>query len=101
MSLSRVFKSGAGWFWKDSQFRGAGLAVERSSPDEIAKYTQEMILRSKNNFSPIREQCEIQTKYMDAFASAMGDLGEKWHGEVRARMCRNFLETHGDWFLGQ
>ena len=42
ISLIEVFNSGASWFWKDSQFREAGLRVERSSPDEIANCVSAM-----------------------------------------------------------
>jgi putative glycosyltransferase (TIGR04372 family) len=101
LSLKRVFECGAGWFWKDSQFRNAGLVVERSTSEEIATYTQEMILRTNDLFMPNEAQRLIQAKYRDQFASAMGDRGVKWHGQIRSRMNQNFLDTNGDWFLGR
>ena len=101
MSLSQVFECGAGWFWNDSQFRNAGLDIERSSPDEIATYTQEVIHRTNGMHRPTEAQRLIQTKYAEQFASAMGDLGEKWHGRIRSHLCQSFLDVNGDWFLGR
>ena len=101
LSLTQVFDCGAGWFWKDSQFRNAGLAIERSSPEEIATYTSEMILRMNNLFMPNEVQRLIQTRYREQFKYAMGDLGVKWHGQIRSQMSQNFLDTNGEWFLGR
>lgn len=42
--LMGVFKCGARLFWKDSQFRNAGLDVERSSSDETVVFTHEVII---------------------------------------------------------
>ena len=101
LSLTQVFDCGAGWFWKDSQFRNAGLAIERSSPEEIATYTSEMILRMNDLFMPNEVQRLIQTRYKEQFKYAMGDLGVKWHGQIRSQMIQNFLDNNGDWFLGR
>lgn len=97
LSVSEVFNSGAGWFWKDSQFRENGISVSKSSPTQIAEYGVELLdrLNSEEVFSP----SELQKQSQDALQNAMGDLGEYWHGEVNALIPSSFLEQNKHWFL--
>jgi len=97
LSVSEVFKSGAGWFWKDSQFRDNGISVSKSSPTQIAEYGLELLdrLNSEQVFSP----SELQKQSQAALQNAMGDLGESWHGAVRALIPISFLEQNKNWFL--
>jgi putative glycosyltransferase (TIGR04372 family) len=100
LSLHQVFESGAGWFWKDSQFADAGLRVERSTASEIAQYVREMVMRTQGVIG-CQPLSEIQLSYQSTFASAMGDLGAQWHGQIRSQMSESFLSEHADWFLGR
>ena len=97
LSIEEVFKIGAGWFWKDSQFREKGISVSKSSPTQIAKYGIELLdrLNSEQTFSP----SELQKKSQAALQNAMGDLGESWHGTVKAHIPNSFLEENESWFL--
>jgi putative glycosyltransferase (TIGR04372 family) len=99
LSLEEVFSSGAGWFWKDSQFLGANLRIERSNEKEIAGYVREMLARYHSETlldAPTNPQ---QLLYQNRFASAMGELGEEWHGPIRSHLAESFLEANGKWFL--
>lgn len=100
LSLNQVFECGAGWFWKDSQFADTGLRVERSTPSEIAQYVREMVKKTEGEkgHQPLSE---MQLLYQSKFASAMGDLGAQWHGQIRSQMSETFLSKHVDWFLGR
>jgi len=97
LSVSEVFNSGAGWFWKDSQFRKNGISVSKSSPTQIAEYGIELLdrLNSEQVFLP----SELQNQSQAALQNAMGDLGESWHGEVNALIPNSFLEQNKNWFL--
>lgn len=97
MSIEEVFKSGAGWFWKDSQFREKGISVSKSSPTQIAEYGIELHnrLNSEQEVSPT----ELQKKSQTALQNAMGDLGKSWHGTVKARIPNSYLEVNQNWFL--
>jgi putative glycosyltransferase (TIGR04372 family) len=97
LSVSEVFNSGAGWFWKDSQFRKNGISVSKSSPTQIAEYGIELLdrLNSEQVFLP----SELQNQSQAALQNAMGDLGESWHGEVKALIPNSFLEQNKNWFL--
>ena len=97
LSIEEVFKSGAGWFWKDSQFREKGISVLKSSPTQIAQYGIELLdrLNSEQIFSP----SELQKRSQAALQNAMGDLGESWHGTVKAHIPNSFLEKNEAWFL--
>ena len=97
LSLREVFDSGAGWFWRDSQFHERGLDVVRSSPEEIRDYTIDMLNWVDSGESTVDK--ERQNIYRSTMADAMGDLGEKWHGQINSRMSIPFLTKHGDWFL--
>ena len=99
LSLEEVFSSGAGWFWKDSQFLEANLRIERSNEKEIAGYVREMLGRYHSETlldAPTNPQ---QLLYQNRFATVMGDLGKEWHGPIRSRLAESFLETNGKWFL--
>jgi putative glycosyltransferase (TIGR04372 family) len=100
LSLHQVFECGAGWFWKDSQFTDAGLRVERSTASEIAQYVREMVKRTKGAIGH-QPLSEMQLAYQSTFASAMGNLGAQWHGQIRSQMSESFLSEHADWFLGR
>ena len=97
LSLIEVFNCGAGWFWKDSQFREAGLRVERSSPDEIAQYVSAMY--NKLILNKTQKSSDVQMKYQASIQQAMGDLGEQWHGKIGSFLSEPFLSKHGIWFL--
>jgi putative glycosyltransferase (TIGR04372 family) len=100
LSLRQVFECGAGWFWKDSQFVDAGLRVGRSTASEIAQYVRDMVKKVQDEAAP-RPESSMQQSYQLAFASAMGDLGAQWHGQIRSQMSESFLSEHADWFLGR
>ena len=100
LSLRQVFECGAGWFWKDSQFADAGLRVGRSTASEIAQYVRDMVKKVQDEATP-RPESSMQQSYQLAFASAMGDLGAQWHGQIRSQMSESFLSEHADWFLGR
>jgi putative glycosyltransferase (TIGR04372 family) len=100
LSLRQVFECGAGWFWKDSQFADAGLRVGRSTASEIAQYVRDMVKKVQDEAAP-RPESSMQQSYQLAFASAMGDLGAQWHGQIRSQMSESFLSEHADWFLGR
>jgi putative glycosyltransferase (TIGR04372 family) len=100
LTLRQVFECGAGWFWKDSQFADAGLKVGRSTASEIAQYVRDMVKKVQDEAAP-RPESSLQQSYQLAFASAMGDLGAQWHGQIRSHMSESFLSEHADWFLGR
>ena len=97
LTLSEAFKLGVGWFWKDSQYRDAGLTVQQSSPAEIAEYAGEMVEKyvvdKAGNVSP------LQGDYQRVMTEAMGPLGEQWHGEIRSQISGGFLQRNAQWFL--
>ena len=99
LSLREVFNTGAGYFWKDSQFASAGLEVLRSTPDEIRNYVMEMMDR----LAAIGGASEslLQAEYRKVMMEAMGDLGHLWHGEVRSQIPEFFLDQNADWLLRQ
>ena len=97
LSVSEVFKSGAGWFWKDSQFRENGIRVSKSSPTQIAEYGIELLDRM--NSDQMFSLSELQKRSQAALQDAMGELGESWHGEVNALIPNSFLEQNKNWFL--
>jgi putative glycosyltransferase (TIGR04372 family) len=97
LSLHEVFESQAGYFWKDSQFVAAGLEVSRSTPGEISEYVIEMLDRALTTTDvPISL---MQRKYRKTMEDAMGELGQKWHGEIRSQIPEGFLEQNADWLL--
>ena len=97
LSVSEVFKSGAGWFWKDSQFRENGIRVSKSSPTQIAEYGIELLDRM--NSDQMFSLSELQKRSQAALQNAMGELGESWHGKVNALIPSSFLEQNKNWFL--
>lgn len=99
LSLEEVFSSGAGWFWKDSQFSEANLRIERSNEKQIAGYVREMLVRFHSETLLDVPRNPQQLLYQNKFASAMGDLGKEWHGPIRSHLAESFLETNGKWFL--
>ena len=99
LSLKEVFSSGAGWFWKDSQFFEANLRIERSNEKQIAGYVREMLVRYRSETLLVVSTNPEQLLYQNRFASAMGDLGKEWHGPIRSHLAESFLEINGKWFL--
>ena len=99
LSLREVFKTGAGYFWKDSQFASAGLEVLRSTPDEIRNYVMEMMDRLAATGGA--SESLLQAEYRKVMMEAMGDLGHLWHGEVRSQIPECFLDQNADWLLRQ
>jgi putative glycosyltransferase (TIGR04372 family) len=97
LSLRQSFGSGAGWFWKDSQFKERGYEIRRSNPMEIKTYVVDM-LQSVSDENEHLEQ-DLQMQYRSTMTEAMGDLGAKWHGEIRSRMSEPFLTKNAGWFL--
>lgn len=97
LALREAFELGVGWYWKDGQYRDAGLTVLQSNPAEIAEYVAEMVEKyvgkSERGVSP------LQSKYQRMMAEAMGSLGAQWHGEIRSQMSTGFLERNAEWFL--
>jgi len=99
LSLKEVFSTGAGWFWKDSQFYESGLRIERSNEKEIASYVREMLERYRSGTLINSQTNSDQLSYQLKLASAMGKLGEEWHGPIRSHLAESFLEVNGKWFL--
>ena len=99
LSLREVFNTGAGYFWKDSQFASAGLEVLRSTPDEIRNYVMEMMDRLTATGGA--SESLLQAEYRKVMMEAMGDLGHLWHGEVRSQIPECFLDQNADWLLRQ
>ena len=99
LSLKEVFSTGAGWFWKDSQFYESGLRIERSNEKEIASYVREMLERYRSGTLFNTQTNSDQLSYQLKLASAMGKLGEEWHGPIRSHLAESFLEVNGKWFL--
>ena len=99
LSLREVFNTGAGYFWKDSQFASAGLEVLRSTPDEIRNYVMEMMDRLAATGGA--SESLLQAEYRKVMMEAMGDLGHLWHGEVRSQIPECFLDQNADWLLRQ
>lgn len=97
LTLSKAFECGAGWFWKDSQFKEAGLTVHQSSALEIAHYTYEMIQRYVAYES--NDESALQEDYRRVLTKAMGPLGLQWHGEIRSRISTDALNRNAHWFL--
>lgn len=97
LSIEEVFKSGAGWFWKDSQFLENGIFVTKSSPSQIAEYGIELMNKLNSTHPPLPS--ELQKKSQIVLQNAMGDLGESWHGTVKANISNSFLEKNESWFL--
>lgn len=97
LSLDAVFKCGAGWFWKDSQFQEIGISVVKSSPSEIAEYGIEFLekLSNQNLLGP----SDLQRMAQLSFDNAMGELGRDWHGRSKAFISNIFLEKNSDWFI--
>ena len=97
LSLSEVFSTGVGWYWKDSQFAESAITIEKSTPEEITKYVLGMLERSA-----LGKDVEVpmdQSSYQNQMASAMGDLGYLWHGPVVSRLAPQFLAENSNWFL--
>ena len=99
LSLREVFNTGAGYFWKDSQFASAGLEVLRSTPDEIRNYVMEMMDRLAATGGA--SESLLQAEYRKVMMEAMGELGHLWHGEVRSQIPECFLDQNADWLLRQ
>jgi hypothetical protein len=59
-----------------------------------------MVKKVQDEAAP-RPESSLQQSYQLAFASAMGDLGAQWHGQIRSQMSESFLSEHADWFLGR
>jgi putative glycosyltransferase (TIGR04372 family) len=97
LSLQKVFECGVGWYWNDSHFAEAGIRVFKSSPSEIATYGVQMLETLDPAHS--RVETETQTRYRAIMQSAMGELGESWHGKVRSSISEVFLRNNKDWFL--
>lgn len=99
LSLREVFNTGAGYFWKDSQFASAGFEVSRSTPDEIRNYVMEMV----DQQSTIADASGslLQAEYRKVMMDAMGELGHLWHGDVRSQIPECFLDQNADWLLRQ
>lgn len=97
MSIEEVFKCGAGWFWKDSQFRENGITVSKSTPTQISEYGIELLesLNQENGFEP----SELQKRSQYVLQVAMGDLGDCWHGKTRALIPNSFLNKNKSWFI--
>lgn len=96
-SLRESFNSGAGWFWRDSQFEERGLEIRRSTPNEIRDYVVDMLQR-KDNSNELGASV-LQNKYRSTMTEAMGELGAKWHGEIRSSLSEPFLSKNAEWFL--
>ena len=99
LSLCEVFNTGAGYFWKDSQFVSAGLEVLRSTPDEIRNYVMEMV--DRQTATADASESLLQAKYRKAMMEAMGELGQLWHGEIRSQIPECFLDKNANWLLRQ
>lgn len=99
LSLREVFNTGAGYFWKDSQFASAGLEILRSTPDEIKNYVMEMMDRLAATADA--SESLLQAEYRKVMMDAMGELGHLWHGEVRSQIPECFLDQNADWLLRQ
>ena len=97
LSLREAFELGVGWFWKDGQYRDAGLTVQQSSPAEIAEYAAEMVEKYVGNNE--RSVSPLQREFQRTMAEAMGPLGAQWHGEIRSQMSGGFLQRNAEWFL--
>ena len=97
LTLREAFELGVGWYWKDGQYRDAGLTVQQSSPAEIADYTAEMVEKYVGNNEGSASQ--LQREYQRTMAEAMGPLGAQWHGEIRSQMSGGFLQRNAEWFL--
>ena len=99
LSLREVFNTGAGYFWKDSQFASAGLEVLRSTPNEIRNYVMEMMDRLAATADASGSL--LQAEYRKVMMDAMGELGHLWHGDVRSQIPECFLDQNADWLLRQ
>lgn len=97
LSLRQSFDSGAGWFWRDSLFEERGYEVLRSTPMEIKSYLIDMLQWVDNEKELALH--DPQSQYRSTMTEAMGELGAKWHGEIRSRMSEPFLTKNADWFL--
>jgi len=97
ISLRQSFDSGVGWFWRDSQFEEGGYEILRSTPMEIRDYLIDMLQWVDNEKDQVLR--DTQSQYRSKMTEAMGDLGEKWHGEIRSRISEPFLTKNAEWFL--
>ena len=93
MSLRAAFDVGAGWFEAPEEFVGAGVRVERSTPEEIAEYVvayaDELTTRDRYVGNGDR-----QNRYRDVMTAAMGERGRLMHGEVRSSVHDAFLRRN-------
>lgn len=97
LSLRQSFASGAGWFWRDSQFEEREYEILRSTPMEIKSCLIDMLQWVDNEKDHVLR--DPQSQYRSMMAEAMGELGAKWHGEIRSRMSEPFLTKNAEWFL--
>ena len=97
LTLRAAFELGVGWYWKDGQYRDAGLTVRQSSSAEIAEYAAEMVEKYVGNNE--RSVSPLQREYQRTMAEAMGPLGAQWHGEIRSQVSGGFLQRNAEWFL--
>jgi hypothetical protein len=95
--LSEAFSRGVGWYWKDSQFAESAITIEKSTAEEIAKYALGMLERS--TLGGEVDLLMAQSRYQTEMASAMGNLGQRWHGPVVSRLAPQFLAENSEWFL--
>jgi putative glycosyltransferase (TIGR04372 family) len=97
LSLRQSFATGAGWFWRDSQFEERGYEILRSTPMEIKGYLIDMLQWVDHEKSNVPH--DPQSQYRSTMTEAMGELGAKWHGEIRSRISEPFLTQNAEWFL--
>ena len=97
LSLSETFSRGVGWYWKDSQFAESAITIEKSTAEEIAKYALGMLERT--TLGGEVDLLMAQSRYQTEMASAMGNLGQRWHGPVVSRLAPQFLAENSEWFL--
>jgi putative glycosyltransferase (TIGR04372 family) len=97
LSLSEAFSRGVGWYWKDSQFAESAITIEKSTAEEITKYALGMLERT--TLGGEVDLLMAQSKYQTEMASAIGNLGQRWHGPVVSRLAPQFLAENSEWFL--
>jgi putative glycosyltransferase (TIGR04372 family) len=95
MSLWGAFANGAGWFEGPDEFVDGAVGVKRSTPTEIAEYVVGYATAIARNGCYVGDG-DLQRRYRETLAAAMGERGRIMHGEVRSSVSDDFVHRHRD-----
>lgn len=96
LTIQEIFEMNAAYYMS-SREDGLGIGVDlyESTPEEIKSVVLEMESRVRGSWKITKEDEDLQKKFWKHFQK-VDDIGNVWHGEIRAKIGSDFLRSNID-----